>query len=169
MQMPCLSEPTALRIQTRQSPYIDSFYAHHSVRITLDGGATGNMIRHSIVTRLGCQVTPSSQSAHQADGSSPLKGRWGDPQVIHPWQPRILIRRLSGRESWCWHPGRKAFYGGQWHFCPSSQTSGDPRRWRHVCLWIPVPFSRRPSCTSSYSFPRPSYLYHHLALWVRRT
>ena len=31
------------------------------------------MIRHSIVTRLGCQVTPSSQSAHQADGSSPLK------------------------------------------------------------------------------------------------
>ena len=69
----CGPEPTALRIQTRQSPYIDSFYAHHSVRITLDSGATGNMIRHSIVTRLGCQVTPSSQSAHQADGSSPLK------------------------------------------------------------------------------------------------
>ena len=69
----CGPEPTALRIQTRQSPYIDSFYAHHPLRITLDSGATGNMIRHSIVTRLGCQVTPSSQSAHQADGSSPLK------------------------------------------------------------------------------------------------
>ena len=69
----CSPEPTALRIQTRQSPYIDSFYTHHSVRITLDSGATGNMIRHSLVTRLGCQVTPSSQSAHQADRSSPLK------------------------------------------------------------------------------------------------
>ena len=69
----CGPEPTALRIQTRLSPYMDSFYPHHPLRITLDSGATGNMIRHSIVTRLGCQVTPSSQSAHQADGSSPLK------------------------------------------------------------------------------------------------
>lgn len=64
-------EPTALRIQTRQSPYIDTFHAHHPVRITVDRGATGNMINHSIVTRLGCHVIPSSQSADQADGSDP--------------------------------------------------------------------------------------------------
>ena len=60
------------RIQTRQSPYLDMFHAHHPVRITIDSGATGNMIRHTVVQRLGCRVTPSSQSVHQADGSSPL-------------------------------------------------------------------------------------------------
>ena len=59
------------RIQTRQSPYLDMFYAHHPVRVTIDSGATGNMIRHTVVQRLGCQVTPSSQSVHQADGSFP--------------------------------------------------------------------------------------------------
>ena len=60
------------RIQTRQSPYLDMFHAHHPVRITIDSGATGNMIRYTVVQRLGCRVTPSSQSVHQADGSSPL-------------------------------------------------------------------------------------------------
>ena len=60
------------RIQTRQSPYLDMFHAHHPVRITIDSGATGNMIRHTVVQRLGCRVTPSSQSVHQADASSPL-------------------------------------------------------------------------------------------------
>ena len=60
------------RIQTRQSPYLDMFYAHHPVRVTIDSGATGNMIRHTVIQRLGCQVAPSSQSVHQADGSSPL-------------------------------------------------------------------------------------------------
>ena len=43
------------------------------MRITLDSGATGNMIRYSLVTRLGGQLSPSSQSAQQADGCSPLK------------------------------------------------------------------------------------------------
>ena len=68
-------EPAAYRIhriQTRQSPYLDTFYDHHPVRITVDSGATGNMIRHSVVQRLGSRITPSAQSAHQADGSSPL-------------------------------------------------------------------------------------------------
>ena len=60
------------RTQTRQSPYLDMFYADHPVRVTIDSGATGNMIRHTVIQRLGCQVTPSSQSVHQADGSSPL-------------------------------------------------------------------------------------------------
>ena len=69
----CGSEPAVLRVQTRQSPYIDAFHGHHPVRITLDSGATGNMIRHSIVTRLGGHLSPSSQTAHQADGCSHLK------------------------------------------------------------------------------------------------
>lgn len=48
------------------------FYAHHPVRVTINSGATGNMICHTVVQRLGRQVTPSSQSVYQADDSSLL-------------------------------------------------------------------------------------------------
>lgn len=63
---------STLRVHVRQSPYLDTFYTHHSVRITIDSGATGNMIRHATATKLGVEIRKSSQSAHQADGSSPL-------------------------------------------------------------------------------------------------
>lgn len=57
---------------------------HHSVtlvvynvhcpgRLTVDSGATGNMMKASCATRLGVTVTASAQSAFQADGSSLLK------------------------------------------------------------------------------------------------
>ena len=46
------------------------------------------MIRHTVTQRLGCHVTPSSQSVHQADGSSPL-------QVVG--ETRFLFTR-KGRE-----------------------------------------------------------------------
>ncbi|CAC5422319.1 unnamed protein product [Mytilus coruscus] len=36
-------------------------------------GATGNMLRASAGTRMGIEIKSSSQSAHQADGSSSLK------------------------------------------------------------------------------------------------
>ena len=65
------SSPTShvFRIQTRLSPYLDMFYAHHLVRVTIDSGVTGNMIRHTVVQCLGCQVTPvpnpsTKQMAH---------------------------------------------------------------------------------------------------------
>ena len=60
------------RVQIGQSPYLDSFYSYHPVRITIDSGATGNMIRASLAQSLGIHVAKTSQSAHQADGSSPL-------------------------------------------------------------------------------------------------
>lgn len=59
------------RIQVRQSPYFDVYLGHHPVRLTIDSGATGNMIRASTATYLNAEITRSSQSAHQADGSSP--------------------------------------------------------------------------------------------------
>ena len=68
-----LGPPVALRVQVRQSPYLDTFCGHHAVRITIDSGATGNMIRASTALMLGAQVNKTSQSAHQADGSSPLQ------------------------------------------------------------------------------------------------
>lgn len=63
-------EPSAHHIQTCQSPDMDTFHARHPVHITLDSGTTSNMIHQSVTSCLGCHVTPSSQSAHQADGSS---------------------------------------------------------------------------------------------------
>ena len=67
------SDSTAAhRVQIRQSPYMDTFCGHHTARITIDSGATGNMIRASTAQRTGANITESSQSAHQADGSSPL-------------------------------------------------------------------------------------------------
>ena len=59
-------------VQVRQSPYMDTFHGYHTVRITIDSGAEGNMMRESTATRLSAEIKPSSQSAHQADGSSPL-------------------------------------------------------------------------------------------------
>ena len=61
-----------MRIQIRQSPYLDTFYNHHDVRITIDSGATGNLICESTAKPLGVSIKKSTQSAHQADGSSPL-------------------------------------------------------------------------------------------------
>ncbi|CAG2238702.1 unnamed protein product [Mytilus edulis] len=60
------------RVQIQQSPYIDVYYGHNPTRLTIDSGATGNMIRASAATKLNAKITSSSQSAHQADGSSPL-------------------------------------------------------------------------------------------------
>ena len=66
------SGAVAYRVQTRQSPYMDVFHGHHVIRATIDSGATGNMIRYSLVKRLGFQIVPSAQSVHQADGCSKL-------------------------------------------------------------------------------------------------
>ena len=65
--------PSALRIQVPQSSYLDTFYRHSPVHITIDIGATGNMIRLSTVQKLKVEICKSAQSAHKADGSSPLK------------------------------------------------------------------------------------------------
>jgi hypothetical protein len=71
--MPQPDAPVAIRVQIDQSPFLDAFHDHHTARITIDRGSTGNLIRESAVNRLGCTVCKSTQSAHQADGSSPLK------------------------------------------------------------------------------------------------
>ena len=63
----------AYRVQTRQSPYMDVFHGHQVVRVTIDSGATGNMIRHSTAKLLGCPIISSAQSVQQADGSSQLQ------------------------------------------------------------------------------------------------
>ncbi|CAC5386067.1 unnamed protein product [Mytilus coruscus] len=60
------------RVKIQQSPLIEVYYGHNPTRLTTDSGATGNMIRASAATKLNAKITSSSQSANQADGSSPL-------------------------------------------------------------------------------------------------
>ena len=65
--------PSALRLQVRQSTYPDTCYRHNPVRITIDSRTTRNIIRLSTVQKLKVEICKSTQSAHQADGSSLLK------------------------------------------------------------------------------------------------
>ena len=60
------------RVKVSQSPYLHTFYDHIPVHIVLDSGATGNMIRKSMIIRLGLPTANSCQSANQAEGCSPL-------------------------------------------------------------------------------------------------
>ena len=57
---------SALRIRVRQSPYLDTFYHHHPVRVTIDSGATGNMIRLSTVKKIGTEIRKSAQSCRSS-------------------------------------------------------------------------------------------------------
>ena len=62
-------------IQAEQSPYLECFHKHIPVRITLDSGATENMIRRRAAVQLGAKNYRTKQSASQADGSSQLEVR----------------------------------------------------------------------------------------------
>ena len=42
-----IDQPQVQRIDVRQSPYIDSFCGRRMVRLAIDGGATGDVIRRS--------------------------------------------------------------------------------------------------------------------------
>ena len=68
-----VTSSSAQRVQVRRSPYLDVFCDHHTAHLTIDSGATGNMIRASTAKRLGAHITKSSQHASQADGSSRLE------------------------------------------------------------------------------------------------
>ena len=61
-------EPEALRVSIVQSPVLNTFYHEHPVQLTLDTGATSNMVRASSAKLYGFPITPASQMARQADG-----------------------------------------------------------------------------------------------------
>ena len=60
-------------VQIEQSPYLDVFHGHDTVRLTIDSGATGNMMRTSCAHYLRVKVTKGTQAVRQADGLSHLK------------------------------------------------------------------------------------------------
>ena len=55
------STPSNRHVLVSHSPYINTFFLHHPVRVT-------NMIRESVATAIGAKITTSSQMALQADG-----------------------------------------------------------------------------------------------------
>ena len=65
-------EPAARRVSIVQSPVLNIFYHEQPVQLTLDTGATSNMVRASSVKLYGFPITPASQMACQADGVTPM-------------------------------------------------------------------------------------------------
>ena len=61
------------RVQVQQSPCLYAFHECDTVCITIDSGATGNMMKASYARFLGVNVSTTKQLAKQADGLSPLK------------------------------------------------------------------------------------------------
>ncbi len=64
---------SARRVKVIQSPYLDVFHEHFPVHLTLDTGATTNMVSASFARSIGLPMKRASQVAHQADGVTPLK------------------------------------------------------------------------------------------------
>ena len=52
---------------------MDFFHKHRPVHVTLDSGATGNMIRYNVACRLGVKIAKTKHSVSQADGYSHLR------------------------------------------------------------------------------------------------
>ena len=128
------SHPT-LRIQVRQSPYVDVFFHHHSARITFDSGATGNMIRLSTVKRLGAVILKSSVSP-SGSWLVTLKGRWWNKVDVCQGREIILIWRSDCRKSWRWDTGRHTFHGVERYCSSTSQTPSDVRWWHYLPIWL---------------------------------
>ena len=66
-------DPTAHRVSIVQSPVLHTFYHEHPIQLSLDTGATSNMIRASSASAYGFPVLPASQMARQADGVTPME------------------------------------------------------------------------------------------------
>lgn len=60
------------RVSVRQSPYIDTLYNGRNVRVTIDSGATGSLVRSDIAKALKLPIYKTNQYASQADGTSSL-------------------------------------------------------------------------------------------------
>ncbi len=64
--------PIIRRVDIIQSPFLNTYYNQHPVRLTLDTGATTNMVKHSFAKLISVQIKHASQMARQADGVTPL-------------------------------------------------------------------------------------------------
>ena len=60
------------RVNIDQSPHITAHYDHNAIKLTMDCGATSNLINITAAHRLGFPLKPACQGAHQADGRTPM-------------------------------------------------------------------------------------------------
>jgi hypothetical protein len=65
--------PSVSRVSICPSPYLNVYFGHEPLRFTLDTGATVNMIHLNVVKQLNLHITPSTQTATQADGRSEIE------------------------------------------------------------------------------------------------
>ena len=65
-------EIAARRVDIISSPALNVYFGAHPVSLTLDSGATSNMVRSSFARRVGMKVFPAKQRAKQADGTTSL-------------------------------------------------------------------------------------------------
>ena len=55
-----------------KSPHITAHYGHNAIKLTMDCGATSNLINITFAHRLGFPLKPACQGAHQADCRTPM-------------------------------------------------------------------------------------------------
>ncbi len=67
-----MDTPTIRRVDVIQSPFLNTYYNQHPVRLTLDTGTTTNMVKHSFAKLISVPIKHASQMARQADGVTPL-------------------------------------------------------------------------------------------------
>ena len=70
----CPSEPATVRlVMIKESPHLNMFHGHVPIQVTLESGATGNLISSHAAKHIMTHIQPTSRGAHQADGNSPLE------------------------------------------------------------------------------------------------
>ena len=94
-----LAAPTR-RVEILASPELNCFYGKHPIRLTLDSGATSNMIKDNVATRLRLPIQTATQGAHQADGVTPMNvvGETHINISRGPWRfqlDTLIVRKLD--------------------------------------------------------------------------
>ena len=85
-------DPNSHRVDVVQSPVLYTFYRQHPMAITLDTGATTNMIRASTASVCKLPITPASKFARNSTGRY-----WGDPLHRHQRKFVFPTRCTSGQ------------------------------------------------------------------------
>ena len=87
----------ARRVPVSPSPFIDCFVKHLTVRVTIDSGATGNMMRHDVAKRLGLPIRKPTQKSQQADGSTSLDIVGEITVTLHFKEHTLILEALVAR------------------------------------------------------------------------
>ena len=62
-----IDSPSASRVNVIQSPFLNAHYHDYPLRLTLDSGATTNMIKASVAQYINLPLIPASQMARKAE------------------------------------------------------------------------------------------------------